>query len=83
MHMKRLNKIKFQVFILLCVLCFQRHPSRFLFYFTAAGVMCPVVAVKCLSILHHSSHFGYFENRIPLKQAGAMGVHVCSFANYI
>ena len=76
MHLKRLNKIKFQVFILLCVLCFQRHPFRLLFDFKAAGVMYPVVAVKCLYILHNSSHFGYFENRIPLKQAGAVGVFV-------
>ena len=36
---------------------FQRQTFRFLFYFSAAGVECLVVAVNCVPILHHSSDY--------------------------
>ena len=32
LHMKRLNKTESPIFVLLCVLCFQRQTFRFLFY---------------------------------------------------
>ena len=52
--MKRFNKTESPNFVLMCVLCFQRQPVRFLFYFTAAGVSCRVAAVNILLVLHHS-----------------------------
>ena len=45
------NKTQSPISDLLCVLCFQRQPFRFSFYFTAACVKCCVSAVKCLPIL--------------------------------
>ena len=33
MFMKRLNKTESPIFVLLCVLCFQRQPFRFSFHF--------------------------------------------------
>ena len=56
----RLYKTKSPIFVLLCALCFQSQPFRFLFCFTAAGVRCRVAAVKCLPILHHSPEYTFF-----------------------
>ena len=50
------NKTQSPIFILLCVLCFQRQPSGFLFYLTAA-VKCHVAAVKGCPVLHHSADY--------------------------
>ena len=35
-------------FCFLCVLCFQRQPFKFLFYFNEAGVLCCVAVEKLL-----------------------------------
>ena len=55
LYMKRFNKTESPIFVLLCVLCIQRQPSRFLFYFTTSGVKCPVTAVKHRPVLHHNA----------------------------
>ena len=57
LYMKRLNKTESPIFVLACVLCFQRQPLIFfLFYFTAvAGVKCRVAVVERLSVLHHTA----------------------------
>ena len=36
LYMKRLNKTEGPIFVLLCVLCFQKQPLRLLFYSVAA-----------------------------------------------
>ena len=55
--MRRYSKTEPPIFILSCVLCFQRRPFRFLFYFTAAGVKCRVETVKRLHLFHHSADY--------------------------
>ena len=55
--MKILNKTESPIFVLLCVLCFQRQPLKVLFYFTAAGVKRSVAAVKYLPVLHHCADY--------------------------
>ena len=59
--MKRFNKTESPNFVLMCVLCFQRQPVRFLFYFTAAGVSCRVAAVNRLPVLHHSADYTFIS----------------------
>ena len=54
--MKRLNKTKSWIFILLHILYFQRQPFRFVFVLIAAGVNGHVVAVKCLPVLHSADY---------------------------
>ena len=39
LHMKRLNQTESPIFMILCVLCFQRHSFFTLFYSTVAGVV--------------------------------------------
>ena len=46
LHKNKLDKPESPIFILSCVLCFQRRPSRFLLYFTTTGVKCRGSAVK-------------------------------------
>ena len=50
--MKRLIKTESPIYILFCVLCFQRQPI-----FTAAGVSCREAVVKSLPLLHHSADY--------------------------
>ena len=85
-------KPSFRFSVLLCVLCFQRQPFRFIFYFTTAGVLCHMAAVKRHAILHHSADYNFIssgiiepimvtlKNRIPLKPVVE---GVCSPSNYI
>ena len=56
-YMKRFNKTEFPIFILLCVLCFQSQPFRFLFYLTAADVKCHVATVKDFPVFHHKADY--------------------------
>ena len=46
LHKNKLDKLESPIFVLSCVLCFQRRPFRFLLYFTTTGVKCCVSAVK-------------------------------------
>ena len=81
----------FMIFVILCVLCFQRASFWLLFYSTIAGVV-PCGGRKKSSrtssyvILYflwdHWAHHGYFENRISLKPAlgGVRSLANCSVA---
>ena len=46
------NKTRSPISVSLCILCFQRHPFRFLFYFTAIGIKYSVVAEKRPQVFH-------------------------------
>ena len=52
--MNRLNKTGSPISVILFVICFQREPFRFLFYFTAGRV---VAAVKSFPIRHHNADY--------------------------
>ena len=90
LHMKRLNQTESPIFVILCVLCFQRQ-SFFTFILLycswCCGLLRPqkvctyiiIVQVIFYFLWDYCVHPGYFKNRIPLKPA--LG-GVCNLANY-
>ena len=80
--MEGLNKAESLIFVCVyvCVLCFQRQPFIFSFYFTVAGVESRVAAVKLLLVLHYRTDYIFISFGIiapilvTLKiEAGASG----------
>ena len=90
LHMKRLHQTEYPIFMILCVLYFQRQ-SFLIFILQYCSWCCAVwrplkvsqyiikVQVKFYFLWDHWALTGYFENRIPVKPA--LG-GVCSLANY-
>ena len=64
LHTKSLSKAGTPFLNLSCVVffflfCFQGQQFILLFYFTAAGVKCIVVAVELLAVLHYSTDYNF------------------------
>ena len=78
LHMKRLNQTESPIFVILCVLCFQRQSSSCAQQGSVLGRSCSsYISMTCQMILHHMSAYFFMILLLTSPQRSRMIVLLC------